>query len=163
MKQDVSITGGRQTYYISETARVGKDCDIRHGVIIEDDVVVGDNCFIGEYAYLAEGTVVEDCVYIGARASILSTDRINHLRGKKDTINPSHIAYGARIAPAAVIFPGITIGENALVGIAAVVARDVPPRQIWFGFPAKKRGNIGEDECVGEKSTPQPAEKGKKK
>jgi UDP-2-acetamido-3-amino-2,3-dideoxy-glucuronate N-acetyltransferase len=147
-KQFVNDTDGRQTYYVSETAKVGKNCDIRHGVIIEDDVIVGNNCFIGEYAHITEGTVIDDYVYIGARVMILNLDRIVYMRDIATKLRPAHIKYGSRIAPAATILPGVTIGENALVGIAAVVIKDVPARQIWFGFPAKKRGNIPDDECI---------------
>ena len=149
-KQSVDQTDDKQTYYISETAKVGENCDIRHGVIIEDNVVIGNNCFIGEYAHITEGTVIDDYVYIGAKVMVLNLDRIVYMRDIATKLHPVHIKYGSRIAPAAVIFPGITIGKNALVGIAAVITKDVPARQIHFGFPAKKRGNVQDDECIGE-------------
>ena len=40
---------------------------------------------------------------------------------------------GARVT----ICPGVTIGEEAIVGAGAVVTRDVPPRTVVAGIPAK--------------------------
>jgi acetyltransferase-like isoleucine patch superfamily enzyme len=186
MKQAVDGTDERQTYYVSETAKIGSNCDIRHGVIIEDDVVIGDNCFIGEYTFLRRGvhignnvdirqfcyfaeeakvgsyikifqysniakwTVIEDFVYIGARVLMVNTRRIAFMREYKLDIKGPHIKRGARIASGAVILPAVTIGENALVGMAALITKDVPDRQIWFGVPAIKRGNVPEAECISE-------------
>lgn len=53
--------------------------------------------------------------------------------GKGDT----HIADGAWIGMRAVIMPGVTIGEGAIVAINSVVTKDVPPYSIVAGAPAK--------------------------
>lgn len=42
----------------------------------------------------------------------------------------------------AVILPGVTIGENAVVAAGSVVTKDVPAREIWAGIPAKKIGEV---------------------
>lgn len=52
---------------------------------------------------------------------------------------------GAFIGVNAVVLPGVTIGEYAIVGAGAVVTKDVPDWEIWAGVPARK---IGERERV---------------
>lgn len=146
--ENVKETGTSQTWYKSETAKIGKNCDIRHGVIIEDSVVIGNNCFIGEYTHITAGTIIEDLVYIGAKVLMINTEKIAHMRKYEEKLMGAHIKKGARIAPGAILLSGIKIGENALVGTGALVVHDVPDREIHFGIPAKKRGNVPEEECV---------------
>ena len=45
---------------------------------------------------------------------------------------------GASIGANALLFPGITIGEGAVIGSQAMVNADVPPRTIYVGVPARK-------------------------
>ena len=53
------------------------------------------------------------------------------------TVIPTLVRRGASIGSGAVILPGITIGENALVAAGAVVTADVPPRTLVAGNPAR--------------------------
>jgi len=169
---------------IASTAKIGKNCTIQHGAVIEDGVTIGDNCFIGYYTiirpdvvignnteirphcFIAEAvkignkvkifqfsniskfSVLEDCVYVGARVLFTNTHKIAHLRKYKAHLEGAYISYGARIASGSILLPGIKVGKNALVGAGALIAHDVPEREIHFGIPAKKRGNVPEEECV---------------
>lgn len=132
----------------AETARVGKGTEIQHGAVIEEDVQIGDNCFIGYYALIERGSVIEDEVYIGARVLLMTTKRITHRRGYKPEVKGVHICHGARIISNAILLPGVTIGEEAVIGAGAVVTKDVPAREIHFGFPASKRGNVPKEELT---------------
>jgi putative colanic acid biosynthesis acetyltransferase WcaF len=53
------------------------------------------------------------------------------------TRDPIRIGSGVWICAEAFIGPGVTIGDNAIVGARAVVARDVPPATIVAGNPAR--------------------------
>ena len=132
----------------AETAVVGKDTEVQHGAVIEEDVKIGNNCFIGYYAIIERGSIIEDDVYIGARVLFMTTKKVAHRRGYKAKVEGVRICRGARIISNAVLLPGITIGENALIGAGSVVTKDVPAREIHFGAPAQKRGNIPESEFV---------------
>jgi len=57
------------------------------------------------------------------------------------------IKKGARIGVNATLLPGITVGEDSLVGAGAVVTRDVPPRSVVVGNPARVTKTIDELEC----------------
>ncbi|MDE5625758.1 MAG: acyltransferase [Muribaculaceae bacterium] len=73
---------------------------------------------------------------LAANVQILSN---NHdLRDREViTLAPVRICRGAWIGAGATILPGVTIGENAVVGAASVVTRDVAPNTIVAGNPAK--------------------------
>jgi len=148
--ENVKETGTSQTWYKSETAKIGKNCDIRHGAILEDNVIVGDNCFIGEYAHITAGTIIEDSVYIGAKVLMINSEKIAHMRKYEEKLTGSYIKRGARVSPGAILLSGVKVGKNALVGTGALIVHDVPDREIHFGIPAKKRGNVPEEECVDE-------------
>ena len=53
------------------------------------------------------------------------------------TCKPVHIGKNAWIGAGATILPGVTVGDNAVVGAASVVAKDVAPDTIVVGNPAK--------------------------
>jgi acetyltransferase-like isoleucine patch superfamily enzyme len=48
---------------------------------------------------------------------------------------------GASIGANATILPGITIGENAMIGAGSVVLKDVPANTVWVGNPARQIKN----------------------
>ena len=52
---------------------------------------------------------------------------------------PTILKKGVSLGANATILPGITIGENAVVGAGSVVTKDVPAGETWYGNPAKKR------------------------
>jgi len=54
-----------------------------------------------------------------------------------------HVKRNAVLYVNAVVLPGITIGENAVVAAGAVVTKDVPAFEQWAGVPARKVGDVG--------------------
>ena len=58
------------------------------------------------------------------------------------------IRRGARVGGAAVLCPGIEVGAEAFVGAGAVVIRDVPPRAVMVGNPARQIREVPEDELL---------------
>lgn len=132
----------------ASTAKVDKTTEIQHGAVIEEDVTIGKNCFIGYYALIERGSVIEDEVYIGAHVLLMTTKKIAHRRGYKAEVDGVRVCRGARIVSNAILLPGVTVGEEAVVGAGAVVTKDVPAREIHFGFPAQKRGNVPEAELT---------------
>jgi acetyltransferase-like isoleucine patch superfamily enzyme len=54
------------------------------------------------------------------------------------SFEPVLIEKYADIGEHALIMPGVTIGEGALIGAGAVVTKSVPKYEIWVGNPARK-------------------------
>jgi acetyltransferase-like isoleucine patch superfamily enzyme len=104
---------------------------------------IGRKVWIGPYAYFdARALIIEDHVGIGPGTKILGSA---HTGIPVDVpviqtdiiIKPVRICQGSDIGVNAVILPGITIGEGAIVGAGAVVTKDVKPKTIVAGVPAK--------------------------
>ena len=122
-------------------AIIGCNCNICAQCFVENDVVIGDNVTIKNSVQLWDGLRVEDNVFIGPNVTFTND---NFPRSKK---YPNHflvttVKKGASIGGGAVILPGVTIGEDAMIGAGAVVTKDVPDKSIVIGNPAKIKGYI---------------------
>ena len=89
---------------------------------------------IGAFAFIncQSGVIIEDEVQIGPGAKILSSSTID---GK---YKPVVLKKNCRIGANSVVMPGITVGENAIVGALSFVNRNIPPNEVWVGGPVKK-------------------------
>jgi acetyltransferase-like isoleucine patch superfamily enzyme len=121
---------------VREENEIGNHVSIGTASVVEHHVKMGNNVRIHTQAFVPEMSILEDGAWIGPNAVItnaaypLSPNVKNELKGavvKKD----------AKIGANATLLPGITIGENALVGAGAVVTKDVPANKVVAGNPAK--------------------------
>ena len=136
--------------YIGAGVRMGKGVKIWHFAYVGDNTTIGDNVSIGSLAHVDYGvtignnvriegqayipplSVIEDNVFIGP-AAVLTNDPYpmsGALIGVK-------VMKGAAICAGAILKAGITVGENSVVGMGAVVVKDVPPNTVVAGNPAK--------------------------
>ncbi|WP_339079523.1 acyltransferase [Pseudomonas sp. TMP9] len=125
-----------QYVVILQRARIGRDCNINAHCFIENDVVLGDRVTVKCGVYLWDGLRVADDVFIGPNATF-TNDRLPRSKHYPDSFAETVIEQGVSIGAAAVILPGLTIGSCAMVGAGAVVTRDVPPRALVVGNPAR--------------------------
>jgi len=104
--------------------RVGKNTKIDAFVYIEEDAVIGDNCKIRPFVFIPTGVIIEDNVFIAPNVTF-TNDKYPRAQGNwrlLKTIVKKHASIGA----GSVINPGVTIGENALIGAGSTVTRDIP-------------------------------------
>lgn len=89
---------------------------------------------------------IEEDVFITRDVKILShinySFPIAEIVGEKTSTGPVVIKRGAFIGVGAIILPGVTIGECALIGAGAVVSKDVPDYSIVAGNPANIIGDV---------------------
>ena len=85
---------------------------------------------------LWDGISVEDDVFIGPNATF-TNDPFPRSRRPPPAFSLTFIRHGASIGANATILPGIEIGVGAMVGAGAVVTKDVPPRTLVVGNPAR--------------------------
>ena len=123
-------------------AKIGNNCNICSHCFIENDVVIGNNVTVKCGVQIWDGMKIEDDVFIGPNVTFCN-DRYPKSRNKNWKLEPVIIKKGASIGANATILPGITIGENAIVGAGSVVTKDVEANSIIVGNPAKllKKGD----------------------
>ncbi len=129
--------------------------------VCTDNISIGRNVVVrpGTYVYAdhePDGTItIEDDVLMGPGIHFYTN---NHRFDDPDRpiseqgyypSRPVRVCRGAWIGAGAIICAGVTIGENAVVGAGSVVVRDVPPRTLAAGNPARPvRSLAGTDDTV---------------
>jgi UDP-2-acetamido-3-amino-2,3-dideoxy-glucuronate N-acetyltransferase len=127
--------------HILPGARIGADCNLCDHVFIENDVIVGDRVTIKSGVQLWDGVRIEDDVFIGPNVTF-TNDPFPRSKSHPPKYATTLIQKGASIGANATVLPGITVGQNAMIGGGAVVTKDVPPNAILLGNPAKITGYI---------------------
>jgi len=106
---------------------------------------IGKNVFINHDCTFLDigGITIEDDVLIGPKVSLITEGHpLNPAERKALTVKPILIERNAWIGAGAIILPGVTIGENAVVAAGAVVNKDVLANTVVAGVPAKKVKDI---------------------
>ena len=122
---------------VLEGAKIGENCNINCQVFIENDVVIGNNVTIKPGVQIWDGISLEDNVFIGQNVT-LTNDLKPRSKQYPELFLRTIVKAGASIGANATILPGITIGENAMIGAGSVVLKDVPANTIWVGNPARQ-------------------------
>jgi acetyltransferase-like isoleucine patch superfamily enzyme len=124
--------------------KIGQNTKIDAFVYIEENVDIGNNVKIRPFTFIPTGVRIEDDVFIGPHVTF-TNDRYPRVRGKWRELK-TVVKKGASIGAGAVICPGVTIGEYALVGAGSIVVRDVPDYAIIVGNPARIVGDVRDEE-----------------
>ena len=117
-------------------AKIGANCNICAHVLIENDVVVGDNVTIKSGVQLWDGLRIEDNVFIGPNVTF-SNDLRPRSKIYPEKYLQTLVKSGASIGANATLLPGVTIGGNAIIGAGSVVINDVEPGVVVVGNPAR--------------------------
>lgn len=107
-------------------------------VYYPDNLKLGKKTDIGAFSYInAEyGVIIEDNVQIGSHCSIYSVSTIDDKKGKVA------LKKNCKIGSHSVIMPGVTIGENSIVGAFSFVNKDIPSGVVACGIPIKIKKKI---------------------
>ena len=128
---------------IDDGTKIGTFVEIQKGSRI------GKNCKISSHSFICEGVIIEDNIFIGHGVIFTNdlfpraTNEDGSLQSEADwEVVPTLVKKGASIGSGAVILAGIVIGEGAMIGAGAVVTKDVPPKTVVAGVPARNLRSI---------------------
>jgi maltose O-acetyltransferase len=138
------------SHYKKQLGKCGKNVNLNYytTIISPSGLEIGNNCLIAEYTTIFAGLGVSigdntmvsaGCCISSINHEITSRNRYASQEGKSA---PVKIGNNVWIGMNACILPGVTIGDNSIIGAGSVVIRSIPSNEIWVGNPARRVKNI---------------------
>lgn len=127
--------------HIEPGAKIGENCSIQDHVYIGSNVIIGDRVIIQQGARVSSNVFIEDDVFIGCNVSFSRLSKVLQWRNSSES-SATYIRQRAKIYDNATVFSGVTIGSDANVGAGTVVQRDIQPKGIAEGNPARIVGYV---------------------
>ena len=135
---------------IRERCDLGDDVVVGRGSLVENDTTVGARTKIQAMAYVTAYTTVEEDVFLAPCVQTSNDNFMGRTERRHGLRKGPTIRRGARVGAGAVLCPAVEIGEEAFVGAGAVVVKDVPPRVVVVGNPARLLRDVPEEELLSE-------------
>ena len=133
---------------VRERVTVGDDVVIGRGSLVENDTTIGAMTKIQAEAYITAYSTLEEHVFIAPCVVTTNDNFMGRTERRHELIEGPTIRRGARIGGGAILLPAVEIGEDAFVGAGAVVTKNVEPRMLVVGNPARVLRPVAEDELL---------------
>jgi acetyltransferase-like isoleucine patch superfamily enzyme len=133
---------------VRERVAIGDDVVVGRGSLVENDTTIGARTKIQADAYVTAYSTVEEDVFIAPCVVTTNDDFMGRTEKRLELLKGPTIRRGARIGGGAVLCPGVEVGEEAFVGAGAVVTKDVEPRALVVGNPARKLRDVPVEELL---------------
>jgi maltose O-acetyltransferase len=111
-------------------------CDYGYNVSVGDDVFINFNTVILGCAAVTIG----DGAQIGPAVQLLAADHPRDAQSRRDLLEfarPVSIGSNAWLGAAVVVLPGVSVGDDSVIGAGSVVTRDVPSGVVAVGNPCR--------------------------
>ena len=133
---------------IRENTSIGEYTIIGRGVTVENYVKIGKRCKLESESYIAAFSELEDYVFIAPGVVTSNDNFLGRTEERFKYFKGIIVKKGGRIGANAAILPGKVIGEDALVAAGSVVTKDVLPRKVVMGSPARIIRNVPEEQLI---------------
>jgi acetyltransferase-like isoleucine patch superfamily enzyme len=133
---------------LGERVIVADDVVIGRGSLVENDTTIGARTKIQAMAYITAYCVLEEDVFIAPCVVTTNDNFMGRTEARLALMKGPVVRRGARVGGGAILCPGIEVGEEAFVGAGAVVTKDVPPRMVVVGSPARAIRPVPEEELL---------------
>jgi acetyltransferase-like isoleucine patch superfamily enzyme len=133
---------------VRERVVIADDVVVGRGSLVENDTTIGSGTRIQAGAYVTAYSTLEEDVFIAPCVVTTNDNFMGRTERRRELMRGPTIRRGARIGGGAIICPGLEIGEEAFVGAGAVVTKDVPPRKLVVGNPARVLRDVADDELL---------------
>ncbi|MEM1310063.1 MAG: gamma carbonic anhydrase family protein [Cyanobacteria bacterium P01_H01_bin.153] len=136
MKQAAFVAPGA-TVIGQVTLAVGSS--VWYSAVLRGDVAAIE---IGEHTNIQDGAVLHSDA---GQPTILDS----HVTvGHRAVIHSAHVEAGCLIGIGAIVLNGVRVGTGSIVGAGALVTKDVPPRSLVMGLPAKVMRPLSDTEAA---------------
>jgi UDP-3-O-[3-hydroxymyristoyl] glucosamine N-acyltransferase len=122
--------------YVRERARIGQGSVVGRGSAVDNDVSIGVHVRIQTDVYITADTLIEDDVFVGPGACTTNDSTMARHDDDYPVLGP-RLRRACRVGGGVVLCPDLEVGEEAFIAAGAVVTKDVPPRGVAMGVPAR--------------------------
>jgi acetyltransferase-like isoleucine patch superfamily enzyme len=133
---------------VRERVEIGDDVVLGRGSLVENDTTIGARTKIQADAYVTAYSTVEEDVFIAPCVVTTNDNYMGRTEKRLTEMRGPTIRRGARVGGGAILCPGVDVGEEAFVGAGAVVTKDVPPRALVVGNPARVLREVPDEELL---------------
>jgi acetyltransferase-like isoleucine patch superfamily enzyme len=132
---------------VRERALIGGFTTVGRGSAVDNDVAIGERVRIQTGCYITAFSAVEDDVFIGPGVFTYNDNTMGRHEKGMHLTGPV-LRRACRVGGGARILPGVEVGEEAFVATGSVVTRDVPPRALVMGVPARHVRDVADEELI---------------
>ncbi len=133
---------------VREDVEIGDYTIIGRGVTVENKVKIGKKVKIETEAYITALSEIGDYCFIAPEVTFTNDNFMGRTKERFKYHKGVTLKKGARVGANSTFLPGITVGEDAVVAAGSVVTKDVPPRKIVLGAPARVWRDVPEEQLL---------------
>ena len=135
---------GPITFHYGIHTTVGKRCFFNFNLTVQDDaeVTIGDDCNFGPNVTIV--TPIHPMLPDERRFMLDANGEKRHFCYAK----PVHIGHDCWFGANVVVCPGVTVGDNCVIGAGSVITRDIPDNSFAAGVPCRVIRPITEQDSM---------------